>query len=98
MDKDYLYVKNKTSDSLPRDGCPYKFTPNSNCTMVRETAKEPKSYISDSAGLIFLLVETFGHNAQRHIWRKPNTAYQQKHLILTVMHSGGGLTLYTKVF
>ena len=25
-------------------------------------------------------VEMFGHNAQQHVWRKPNTTYQHKHL------------------
>lgn len=29
-------------------------------------------------------VEMFGHNAQWHIWQKPNTAYQHKHLVPTV--------------
>ena len=33
-------------------------------------------------------VEMFGHNAQQHVWRKPNTAYQHKHLIPTVKHCG----------
>ena len=36
----------------------------------------------------------FGHNAQQHIWRKPNTAYQHKHLIPTVKHGGGGLMIW----
>jgi len=35
----------------------------------------------------------FGHNAQNHIWRKPNTAYQHKHLIPTVKHGGRGLMI-----
>lgn len=26
-------------------------------------------------------MEMFGLNAQRHVWRKPNTTYQDKHLI-----------------
>ena len=39
-------------------------------------------------------VEMFGHNAQQHVWRKPNTAYQHKHLIPTVMHGGGGLMIW----
>lgn len=30
------------------------------------------------------IVEMFGHNAQWHIWQKPNTAYQHKHLVPTV--------------
>ncbi|MEE6519334.1 hypothetical protein FKM82_031075 [Ascaphus truei] len=30
----------------------------------------------------------FGHNAQHHVRRKPNTAYQHKHLIPTVKHGG----------
>ena len=36
----------------------------------------------------------FGHNAQQHVWRKPNTAYQHKHLIPTVNHGGGGLMVW----
>ena len=39
-------------------------------------------------------VEMFGHNAQQHVWRKPNTAYQHKHLIPTVKHGGGGLMIW----
>jgi len=31
------------------------------------------------------------HNARRHVWRKPNTANQHKHLILTIKHGGGVL-------
>ena len=34
-------------------------------------------------------VEMFGHNAQHHIWWKPNTACQHKYLIPTVKHDGG---------
>ena len=41
-------------------------------------------------------VETFGHNAQQHVWRKPNTAYQHKHLTPTVKHGGGGLMIAEK--
>ena len=41
-------------------------------------------------------VEMFGHNARRHLWRKPNTTYQHKHLILTVKHGGGGLMIWTR--
>ena len=39
----------------------------------------------------------FGHNAQQHVWRKPNTAYQHKHLIPAVKHGGGGLMIWTCV-
>ena len=39
-------------------------------------------------------VEMFGHNAQQHVWRKPNTTYQHKHLIPTVKHGGGGLMMW----
>jgi len=38
-------------------------------------------------------VEMFGPNAQQHVWRKPNTAYQHKHLIPTVKHGGGGVMI-----
>lgn len=37
----------------------------------------------------------FDHNEQHHICRKPDTAYQHKHLILTVSHScGDDLSLF----
>ena len=39
-------------------------------------------------------VQMFGHNAQQHVWRKPNTAYQHKHLIPTVKHGGEGLMMW----
>ena len=39
-------------------------------------------------------VEISGHNAQQHIWRKPNTTYEHKHVILTVKHSGGGVIIW----
>lgn len=31
---------------------------------------------------------TFGHDARHHVWQKPNTAYQHKHLIPAVKHGG----------
>ena len=31
---------------------------------------------------------------QQHVWRKPNTAYQHKHLIPAVKHGGGGLIIW----
>ena len=39
-------------------------------------------------------VEMFGLDAQQYVWRKPNTAYQHKHLIPTVKHGGGGLMIW----
>ena len=39
-------------------------------------------------------VEMFGLDAQQHVWRKPNTANQHKHLIPTVKHGGGGLMIW----
>ena len=33
-------------------------------------------------------VEMFAYNAQLQVWRKPNTAYQHKHIIPTVRHGG----------
>ena len=39
-------------------------------------------------------VEMFGHNVQHHVWQKPNTVYQHKHLIPTVNHSGGGVMIW----
>ena len=39
-------------------------------------------------------VELFSHHAQCHVWRKPKTANQHKHLMLTVKHSGGGLMIW----
>ena len=36
----------------------------------------------------------FGHNAQQHVWRKPNSAYQHKHLIPSVEHSIGAVTIW----
>ena len=39
-------------------------------------------------------VEISGHKAQRHIWQKPNTAYQHKHLIPTVKDGGGGVMIW----
>jgi len=36
----------------------------------------------------------FGHNAPQHIWSKPNTAYQDKHLEPAVKHGGGGLMVW----
>ena len=38
-------------------------------------------------------VEKFVHNSQQHVWRKPDTAYQHKHLLPTVKHGGGGLMI-----
>jgi len=55
-------------------------------------SKLPRSpFISDNGHLVghYPL-----HNAQQHVWRKPNTAYQHKHLTPTVKHGGGGLMIW----
>ena len=36
----------------------------------------------------------FGQDAQWHVWREPNTAYEHKHLIPTVKHGGGGMMIW----
>jgi len=41
----------RTVVNLPRSGLPSKFTPSSDCAMLRETATNPKSCISDSTDL-----------------------------------------------
>lgn len=38
-------------------------------------------------------VKMFEHNAQCHVWEKPNTECQQIYLIPTVNHSGGVIIL-----
>jgi len=38
--------------------------------------------------------EMFELNAKHHVWRKPNTAYQHKHVIPTVGYCGGGLMIW----
>jgi len=39
-------------------------------------------------------VEMFGHNALQHVWWKPNTASQHKHLTPIVKHGGGKLMIW----
>lgn len=36
-------------------------------------------------------VEMFGHNAQGHLQRNPDTAYQPKHVIPADKHGDGGM-------
>jgi len=38
-------------------------------------------------------VEMFGDNAEHHVSRKLNTAFQHKHLIPAVQHCGEGLMI-----
>ena len=38
-----------------------------------------------------IIVDKFGHNVHYHIYRKPNTAHQLKHLIPAVKCSGGAV-------
>lgn len=38
--------------------------------------------------------ELFGHQNSRHVWRKPNTAFQEKTLISTVKHGGGSIIVW----
>jgi len=35
-----------------------------------------------------------GYNAECHVWHKPNTAFQHKHLIPTVKHCGGEVKIW----
>ncbi|KAF7645836.1 hypothetical protein LDENG_00197530 [Lucifuga dentata] len=39
-------------------------------------------------------VELFGRCASRYIWRKTNTAFQKKNIILTVKHGGGSVMVW----
>jgi len=36
----------------------------------------------------------FGLNGKRYVWLKPNTAFQQKNLLLTVKHGGGSIMVW----
>uniref|UniRef100_A0A3B4TRY4 Transposase Tc1-like domain-containing protein n=1 Tax=Seriola dumerili TaxID=41447 RepID=A0A3B4TRY4_SERDU len=39
-------------------------------------------------------VELFGHNQNRHVWRKANTANEEKNLLPTVKHGGGNVKIW----
>ena len=39
-------------------------------------------------------IELLGRNKQRHIWRKPNTAFDKKDLVPTVKHGGGSIMVW----
>ena len=39
-------------------------------------------------------VELFGLNEKCYVWRKPNTAFEQKNLIPTVKHGGGSVMVW----
>lgn len=40
-------------------------------------------------------MEIFGHTAQRHVWRRLNTAYQYEHFLPAVKHSGGEVMIWS---
>jgi hypothetical protein len=39
-------------------------------------------------------IELFGKNEKQRVWRKPNSAFQQKNLKPTVKHGGGSIMLW----
>ena len=39
-------------------------------------------------------IELFGHVKGRYVWRKPNTAFNQKNLVPTVKHGGGSIMVW----
>lgn len=41
----------KTAPNNPRSGLSSKFTPRSNCAMLRDIARNPRATISDATGL-----------------------------------------------
>ncbi len=40
------------------------------------------------------MIELFGHSNSRHVWCRPKTAFQEKHLIPTVKHGGGNVMVW----
>lgn len=40
-------------------------------------------------------MEIFGHAAQRHVWRRLNTAYQYEHFLPAVKRSGGEVMIWS---
>jgi len=55
---------------------------------------KPQDFCSNVLWTDETKVEMFGQNAHKHVLRKLNAAYQHKHLIPTVKHSGGGLMIW----
>ena len=39
-------------------------------------------------------IELFGHIHKRYVWRKPNTTFQDKHVLPTVKHGGGSIVVW----
>ena len=71
-----------------------KLRQNAETVFVKLHLNKPQDFWNNVLWTDQTKVELFGHNAQQHVWRKPNTAYQHKHLIPTVKHGGGGLMMW----
>ena len=39
-------------------------------------------------------IELFSHNERRYVWRKPETAFEEKNLLPTVKNGGGSIMVW----
>lgn len=61
---------------------------------AREHLDKPKAFWKSILWTDESKIELFGHNQNCHVWRKANTAYQEKNLLQTVKQSGGNVKVW----
>lgn len=61
---------------------------------AREHLEKPEAFWKSILWTDESKIELFGHNQNRHVWRKVNTAYHQKNLLPTVKHGGGNVKIW----
>lgn len=63
-------------------------------TFARENVDKDQDFWNNVLWTDESKIELFGHQSRGHVWRKPNTAFQEKNLIPTVKHGGGSVMVW----
>ena len=75
------------TETLPRSGCTSKLS-------LREHLDRPGAFWKSIIWADEFKIVLFGHIQNHHVWRKANTAYQEKNLLPTVKHGGENVKVW----